>query len=136
MIARISGGRGVAWLGRVGAGITGATERFAALATGHAIGEAAAGAAAEEVVVVVSERGALLLLGRAVLFLAGWEVAVVITNIQVLIWYFSDNDLQTWFEKCAFGKTPNSPPWGPGKQHEEFEKALASVGLQASEGTE
>ncbi|MFM0158913.1 hypothetical protein P0D75_11410 [Paraburkholderia sediminicola] len=136
MIARITGGRGVAWLGRVGGGITGATERSAALATGRAIGEAAAGAAAEEVVVVVGERGALLLLGRAVLFLAGWEVAVVITIIQVLIWYFSDNDLQTWFEKCAFGKSPNSPPWGAGKQHEEFEKALASVGLQASEGTE
>jgi hypothetical protein len=63
-------------------------------------------------------------------------VAIVITIIQVLIWYFSDNDLQTWFEKCAFGKSPNRPPWPAGKQHEEFEKALASVGLQASEGTE
>ncbi|RKF46165.1 hypothetical protein [Paraburkholderia fungorum] len=63
-------------------------------------------------------------------------MAVVITIIQVLIWYFSDNDLPTWFEKCAFGKSPNSPPCGAGKQHEEFEKALASVGLHASEGIE
>jgi hypothetical protein len=136
MIARITGGRGVAWLGRVRGGIAGATERSAALAAGRAVGEAATGAAAEEVVVVVGERGALLLLGRGVLFLAGWEIAVVITVIQVLIWYFSDNDLQTWFEKCAFGKSPNHPAWEAGKQHEEFEKALASVGLQASEGTE
>ena len=136
MIARMTGGRGVAWLGKVGSGIAGATERAAALAAGRAVTEAATGAAVEEVVVVVGARGGLLLLGRAVLILAGWEVAVVITVIQVLIWYFSDNDLQTWFEKCAFGKSPNHPPWEVGKQHEEFEKALAAVGLQAGEGAE
>jgi hypothetical protein len=73
---------------------------------------------------------------RLALFMAGWEIAVVITVIQVLIWYFSDNDLQTWFEKSTFGKAPNTPPWEAGKQHEEFEKALKGVGLQANEGSE
>lgn len=141
LIARISGGRSVAWLGKVGAGIDGAAENVAARAAGRAVAGAAekvaAGAVAEDVAVVVGERGALLLLGRAVLFLAGWEVAIVITVIQVLIWYFSDNDLQTWLEKSTFGKSPKySSPGDAGKQHEEFEKALAATGLQASEGTE
>lgn len=63
-------------------------------------------------------------------------MTVFITIIQVLIWCFSDIDLQIWFEKCASGNSPNRPPWATGKQHEEFEKALASVGLQASEDTE
>lgn len=74
---------------------TGATERFAALATGRAIREATAGAVVEEAVVVVGERSALLLLDQAVLFLTGWKVVVFITIIQMLIWCFSDNDLQT-----------------------------------------
>ncbi|CAD9224025.1 hypothetical protein BCEN4_370150 [Burkholderia cenocepacia] len=60
------------------------------------------------------EREDLMLLGRAVLFLSGWEVAVVTTAIQVLIWYFCDNDLQTWFEKCYFGRSQNSPLWPAG----------------------
>ncbi|PTQ89468.1 hypothetical protein C8K18_1122 [Paraburkholderia sp. GV068] len=150
MIARITGGRGVVWLGKASAGIAGATARTASLATAaeggttaaaraaaaNAAGREAVGVAAGEVVVAVGERGALLMIGRAALFLAGWEVAVVITVIQVLIWYFSDNDLQSWFEKCTFGKSPNSPPWEAGKQHEEFEKALKGVGLTASEGSE
>jgi len=50
--------------------------------------------------------------------------------IQLLIAYWEDNDLQSWLEKCAFGKLPNSPPWTAGKQHEGFEKALKAVGLQ------
>jgi len=96
------------------------------------VAEAAAVATAE----AVGERGGLMLLGRAVLFLSGWEVAVVVTAIQVLIWYFSDNDLQTWFEKCYFGRSPNSPLWPAGKQHEEFGRALKSTGLQTNEGAE
>lgn len=157
LIARLNGGRNVAWLGKVGAGIAGATARndamadaavkagsraewlegwFAKSKAANAAGRVAIGDAAAEAGVVVGERGALLLIGRAVLFMAGWEVAVVITVIQLLIWYFSDNDLQTWMEKCAFGLSPNKPAWEPAKQHEEFEKALKSVGLQAEEEVE
>ncbi|MFL9870034.1 T6SS effector BTH_I2691 family protein [Paraburkholderia megapolitana] len=147
LIARMTGGRGVAWLGNVRGAIVGAAERsevLAKTALSVADREAAAGVAgrlavgvgAEEVGAVVGERAALLLLGRCMLYLAGWEVAVVLTVIQLLIWYFSDNDLQTWLEKCAFGKSSKYPPGEAGKQHEEFEKALAAVGLQASEGSE
>lgn len=132
LIARIAGQR-VAWLGKVGAGIEGAAARVEALAAGRAVDvavTAAMNAAAEEAGVVIGERATLLLLGRAVLYLSGWEVAIVITVIQLLIAYWEDNDLQSWLEKCAFGKLPNSPPWTAGKQHEGFEKALKAVGLQ------
>jgi hypothetical protein len=137
LIARIAGGR-VAWLGKVSAGIEGATARVQALATGKAVDvavTAAMDAAAQEAGVVIGERAALLLLGRAVLYLSSWEVAIVITVIQLLIAYWEDDDLQSWLERCAFGKSPNMPPWSPGKQREGFEKALKAVGLQ-SEGAE
>jgi hypothetical protein len=142
LIARVTGVRSVAWLGKAGAGIAGAEARAGALAgsaatnAAKAAGMTAMDVAAEEAGVVIGERAALLLIGRTVLILAGWEVAVVITVIQVLIWYFSDDDLQTWLEKCGFGKSPPSnPPWTVDKQHEEFEKALKALGL-ASEGSE
>ncbi len=88
-------------------------------------------AAAEEAGVVIGERAALLMLGRAVLFLSGWEIAIVIMVIQLLIAWWEDDEMQSWLEKCVFGKSPNSPPWSAGKQHEGFEKALKAVGLQA-----
>ena len=142
LIARVSGGKGVAWLGKAGAGIEGA-EKSAAAAAEKAIGTAArkaAQVAAEDVVmeeagVVITERAALLVIGRAVLFLGGWEIAVVITLIQILIWIFSDNDLQTCLKQCVFGIHAKHD-WTPPKQHEAFEKALQSMGLTASEGSE
>ncbi|WP_434665227.1 T6SS effector BTH_I2691 family protein [Paraburkholderia sp. A3BS-1L] len=146
LVARITGARGVVFIGKVQAGIAGATARSSALAadeTGgwlarqraaNAVGRIAVGTVAEEAGVVVGERAALLLIGRVVLFLAGWEVAVALVVLQVLIAYFSDNELQAWFEKCSFGRYPESPSWAADKQHEEFEKALAAVGLKTSEG--
>jgi len=133
LIARVGGGK-VAWLGKVGAGIEGATARSEALAAGKAVDVAvtrAMNAAAEEAGIVIGERAGLLFLGRIVLFLSGWEIAIVITVIQLLVAWWEDDDLQSWLEKCAFGKSPNSPPWSAGKQHEGFEKALKAVGLQA-----
>jgi len=85
---------------------------------------------------VIADRAALLLLGRTILFLSGWEVAVVITVIQLLIAYWEDDDLQLWMQKCAFGKSRNDPPWSPGKQHEGFEKALKGFCLQTEGGAE
>lgn len=142
LIAKMTGGKAVAWIGKAGAGIEGA-EKGAAAAAEKAIGTAArkaAQVAAEDVVmeeagVVITERAALLVIGRAVLFLGGWEIAVVITLIQILIWIFSDNDLQTWLKQCTFG-TKALHDWTPPKQHEAFEKALESMGLHASEGSE
>lgn len=142
LVARITGGRGVVFIGKVGAGIAGATARSSAIAAGTAtgrqaaneIGKRAIGVAAEEAGIIITERVGLLAIGRVVLFLAGWEVAVALVVLQLLIAYFSDNELQTWFEKCAFGKSPDSPPWTIDKQHEEFEKALASIGLKPDNG--
>lgn len=142
LIAKMTGGKAVTWIGKAGAGIEGA-ERGAAKAATEAIGTAARktvqvaaeDAVMEEAGVVITERAALLVIGRAVLFLAGWEIAVVITLIQILIWVFSDNDLQTWLKQCAFG-TKAKHDWTPPKQHEAFEKALESMGLTASEGSE
>lgn len=142
LVARITGGRGVVFIGKIGAGIAGATARSGAVAAGSAIGRDAAnkagmkavGVAAGEAGIVLTERAGLLAIGRVVLFLAGWEVAVALVVLQLLIAYFSDNELQTWFEKCAFGKSPDSPPWTIDKQREEFEKALASVGLKSDNG--
>ncbi|WP_175803608.1 T6SS effector BTH_I2691 family protein [Burkholderia ambifaria] len=143
LIARITGGRGVVFIAKVGVGIAGATARSGAMAAGgagraaaNAVGRAAVGAAAEEAGIIVTERAALLLIGRGVLFLAGWEVAVALVVLQLLIAYFSDNDLQAWFEKCSFGKGQDNPPWAIDKQREEFEKALAAVGLKSNSGVQ
>jgi len=141
LVARITGGRSVVFIGKIGAGIAGATSRATALTTGKAsswraanvIGREAVEAAAREAGIVVTARGGLLVVGRLVLILASWEVAVALVVMQLLIAYFSDNELQTWFEKCAFGKEQDSPPWAMDKQHEEFEKALAAVGLKSGE---
>lgn len=129
LIARVTGTRSVAWLGKVGAGIEGAAARTEALAVGKA-GQAAAEAAMEEAGVVIGERAFLLGLGRVVLYLSGWEVAIALTVVQLLIAYWEDDDLQSWLDKCAFGKSPPTPPWSAGKQHEGFEKALKATGLQ------
>ncbi|MET3550896.1 T6SS effector BTH_I2691 family protein [Burkholderia sp. 567] len=143
LIARITGGRGVVFIAKVGVGIAGATARSGAMAASgagraaaNAVGRAAVGAAAEEAGIIVTERAALLLIGRGVLFLAGWEVAVALVILQLLIAYFSDNDLQAWFEKCSFGKGQDNPPWAIDKQRDEFEKALAAVGLKPSSGVQ
>lgn len=142
LIERVCGGK-VAWLGKVGAGIEGAVARTEALAAGKVVDDAvkvamtrAAEEAGVEAATVIADRAALLMIGRIVLFMSGWEVAIAITVIQLLIAYLEDDDLQTWLEKCTFGKSPNTPPWSAGKQHEGFEKALKAVGLQTEEQAE
>ncbi|ACR31495.1 T6SS effector BTH_I2691 family protein [Burkholderia glumae] len=154
LIARITGGRGIVWVGKAGAGISGATaytnevakpiiesvtarERDAAVKKAANIAfDSALKNVATDVAVATGERAFLISAGRVVLFLAGWEVAAAATLIQFLIWYLSDNGLQTWMEKCWFGRSPNSPVWSAGKQHEEFQKALSSSELQVNEGLE
>ncbi|VWD29508.1 hypothetical protein BLA17378_07214 [Burkholderia aenigmatica] len=140
VVARLTGGRSVMILARVNAGIAGATARGTSLATevggwrarqeaAGVAGRLAFGTALEEAGVAVGWRAGLMVLGRGVLIMAGWEVAVAAVIIQFLIWYFTDNDLQTWLEKCVFGKKPANPVWDAGKQHNEFEKALTATGL-------
>ncbi|KVL12187.1 hypothetical protein WJ45_34175 [Burkholderia ubonensis] len=85
--------------------------------------------------ITIGSRGALLLLGRGILIMTGWEVALAVVAIQFLIWYFSDDDLQKWLEKCTFGRKSVNPAWDAGKQSDEFEKALKVMGLSA-DGTD
>ncbi|MGN7981825.1 T6SS effector BTH_I2691 family protein [Burkholderia sp. 22313] len=146
LLARIAGGGSrIVILARGGAaGITGATARLGSFTTSevaeaggwrarqqaaNVVGRAAVGAAAEEAGIAIGSRGALLLLGRGVLILTGWEVAVAVVAIQFLIWYFSDDDLQIWLEKCAFGRKAATLAWDAGKQSDEFDKALKVMGL-------
>ncbi|WP_301952116.1 T6SS effector BTH_I2691 family protein [Burkholderia sp. S171] len=118
LIQRLAGRKGyVMFLEKVATGISDAAARQAAIAAG------------EVVVEVVGERAAMMAFGRAVLFLAGWEVMVAVTVIQGLIWYLSDDELQTWFEKCAFGIAQPKPLWTEKQQSEAFAKALQAVGL-------
>ena len=119
LIQRLAGRKGyVVFLEKVATGISDAAARHATLAAG------------EVVVEVVGERAAMLAFGRAVLFLAGWEVMIAVTLIQGLVWYFSDDDLQTWFENCTFGVAPKSSPrWNAKQQNDAFAKALEAVGL-------
>ncbi|MET3212762.1 UNVERIFIED_ORG: hypothetical protein ABIC48_000505 [Burkholderia territorii] len=144
LIARIAGPGATVFIGKASAGIAGATAYAKAAAKGVESGARKAAAekafdvatkvGVQEIVVAAGERTFLIGTGRIVLFLAGWEVAVVITIVQILIWYFSDNDLQSWMKNCWFGKSPNSPPWEAEEQHKGFEKAMESMGLQAREG--
>ncbi|KVO84484.1 hypothetical protein WL30_02755 [Burkholderia ubonensis] len=152
LLARLAGsGSRIVILARGGAaGIAGATARLGAFTTTEVaeaggwrarqaaatkIGGIAVGAAAEEAGITIGSRGALLLLGRGILIMTGWEVALAVVAIQFLIWYFSDDDLQTWLEKCTFGRKPVNPAWDAGKQSDEFEKALKVMGLSA-DGTD
>ncbi|WP_175911636.1 T6SS effector BTH_I2691 family protein [Burkholderia sp. BCC1640] len=151
LLARLAGGGSrIVILARGGAaGIAGATARLGSFSTpevaeaggwrarqaaAKVAGRAAVGVAAEEVGITIGSRGALLLLGRSVLILTGWEVALAVVAIQFLIWYFSDDDLQTWLEKCVFGRKTASPSWDAGKQSDEYEKALKAMGL-STDGT-
>jgi hypothetical protein len=118
LIQRLAGRKGyVVFLEKVATGLSDAAARQAAIAAG------------EVAVELVGQRAAMLTFGRAVLFLAGWEVMIAVTLIQGLIWYFSDDDLQTWFEKCAFGTAPPKPVWTEKQQNDAFAKALEDVGL-------
>jgi hypothetical protein len=133
LLVRFVGER-VAWLGHVGVGIAGATTRAAALQAGAAVPPAVAAAmdaAAKKAGVIVGERAGLILLGRAVLYLSSWQFSVAVTAVQLLVGYWADDELQTWLEKCAFGKFPPSPSWSVGKQQERYEKALRAIGLQS-----
>lgn len=58
----------------------------------------------------------------------GYEA--VVAYIQVFIWVFTDDDLQYWCERCAFGQERNRS-WTPTRQQEEFFKAMQAVGMSA-----
>lgn len=126
-------GRGgmIIWLEKVRYGIEGA----AALRTAQAAGKAAGS--------VVIRQGALVGLGRWVLYLAGWQVAVGVTAVQGLIWFLSPNALEDWCERNYFGKVReknflsfggSDPKYKTAKEQEEaFEKAIVDVHIAPTE---
>lgn len=60
--------------------------------------------------------------------LVGWKIAIVVGCIQILIWYFTPNDLEEWCETCAFGRQRTGKPHTDSKvQEEKFVAALQSV---------
>lgn len=73
----------------------------------------------------VSSAVAKATVARVLGFLAGWEVALIIVAIQLLIWYFTPDALEEWCETCAFGKKSFGTPFtAPKPQEEAFTKAL------------
>lgn len=128
----IGRGSAIVWLDNVRNGISGAAAVRSAQATGEAL---KAGAI---------RQGALMGLGRWVLYLAGWQVAVGVTAVQGLIWVLSPNDLEDWCERNYFGKVRKKNFLGFGgsgskyatveEQEDAFQKAIANVGIAPPEG--
>ncbi|WP_338440696.1 T6SS effector BTH_I2691 family protein [uncultured Aquabacterium sp.] len=76
----------------------------------------------------VGARAAAIIGARILFMSAGLWLTVGTFAIQVFIWVFTDDDLQYWFEHCAFGKERDKS-WTPKRQVEEFFKALQAVGV-------
>jgi hypothetical protein len=76
---------------------------------------------------VASRVAARLLIGRAVLMLGGIWFSVATVAIQLLIWKFSDDELQEWCGRCAFGVNSNNRIKNAKIQMTQFENALKEV---------
>lgn len=126
-------GRGTVtlWLTSARFGIEGAT----ALRNARVMGGAAQA--------VVIRQGALIGVGRAVLFLAGWEVAVAVLALQGVIWVLSPNALEVWCERNYLGKKVprnilgfggSDPKYkSPKEQSEAFDAATSGMQIKQSE---
>lgn len=68
-----------------------------------------------------------LLLWRALLMLGGLSFGLGVLALQLAIWYFSDDELQTWCEESPFGLLPKKPRPKPELQMKNFEHALMEV---------
>ena len=58
-----------------------------------------------------------LLLTRACLLLAGIYISLAVIAIQLTIWYYTDDALQDWCDRCAFGR----------QRHQRFGSALIQM---------
>jgi hypothetical protein len=76
----------------------------------------------------VGARAAAIIGARILFMSAGLWLTVGTFAIQVFIWVFTDDDLQYWCDRCAFGKE-HDKSWTPKRQEEEFFKALQAVGM-------
>ena len=76
----------------------------------------------------VGARAAAIIGARILFMSAGLWLTVGTFAIQVFIWVFTDDDLQYWCERCAFGRARDKS-WIPKRQEDEFFKALQAVGV-------
>jgi hypothetical protein len=58
-----------------------------------------------------------LLITRACLLLAGIYISLAVIAIQLIIWYYTDDALQDWCDRCAFGL----------QRHHRFGSALVQI---------
>lgn len=84
----------------------------------------------------VVEREVALVAARILLMSAGVWVSVTIFAIQLLIWIFSDDELQTWCSLCPFGESRDAKSAFHllKEQMDALDKALVEIGL--STGTD
>jgi hypothetical protein len=112
-------------LGSANLGLIGATTfTYSAPLIGRLTGSPVAAGAAR----AVGARAAAVIGARILFMSAGMWLTVGTFAIQVFIWVFTDDDLQYWCERCAFGKERDKS-WIPKRQDEEFFKALQAVGV-------
>jgi hypothetical protein len=76
----------------------------------------------------IASRVAIASFARILGLLVGWEIAIVLVGIQLLVWYFTPDALEEWCETSAFGRqTFGIALEDPKKQEEVFIAALADV---------
>jgi hypothetical protein len=69
----------------------------------------------------------LLLLQRALLICGGLYINIAVIAIEILIWKFSDDELQKWCKHCAFGIDKNNRTLSGANQAICYEAALKEV---------
>ncbi|MDR2187803.1 MAG: hypothetical protein LBE62_07080 [Azonexus sp.] len=62
---------------------------------------------------------------RIAFLLSGLWVTIAITGLQIIIWIFSPNALETWLENCEFGNKKKD--WATKQQIEEFARGFEKV---------
>lgn len=114
-----------AFLGVTNLGLIAATTfTYSAPLIGRLTGSPIAAGAAR----AVGARAAAIIGARILFMSAGLWLTVGTFAIQVFIWVFTDDDLQYWCDRCAFGNERDKS-WTPKRQEEEFFKALQAVGV-------
>jgi len=112
--------------GATGAGLTlAATFTYSAPFIGRLTGSAALGTAVGN----VGLRAAAIIGKRILMMSAGAWITVGTFTIQVFIWKFTDNELQSWASQCAFGLKRNAA-WNRKTQETELQAALNAVGVE------
>jgi len=112
----------------VNVGLTAATTfTYAAPLIGRLTGSQVAAGAAR----AVGARAAAIIGVRILFMSAGAWLTVGAFGIQCFIWIITDNALEDWTERSAFGKNTKNRFGSPQSQRQGLEQALIEVGLAA-----